>query len=63
MGKCLWQLVDEHGLPPLPLQEPLPDWIVEWMRDKNAQFSSLTALEDALRDPNGIMDGEPFVMD
>ena len=59
MGKMLWQLLKEHELPPLPLKEPLP----EWMRDKRVWVRNLEALEDLLRNPNDAADGEPFTME
>ena len=62
MGKMLWQLVQEHDLPPFPLTEPLPDWILAWMRDKEVRVRNLEALEEMLRDPGLVHDGEPFTM-
>jgi hypothetical protein len=62
MGKMLWELLKEHERPPFPLQEPLPDWIIEWMRDKKVWVRNLEALEEMLRDPSRVMDGEPFTM-
>ena len=62
MGKMLWELLKEHELPPMPLQEPLPEWVVEWMRDKKILVRNLEALEDMLRNPGEVMDGEPFTM-